>query len=575
MCRLGVRRNPGVADRGTDGCRGRPRGTCHVRYGNQARNGRLDAGVPLPFRDDKPDSAGVVGAREAQAGRRMGVRGNDDVLEQVAKARFDRPLEAGLDLEIVGHRTEMGDLRRGLCEDEAGRVAVFGTRRRKFLERLQTSGEAGEIVLSGAEFAGQLLAASTRTGQLRVTKRPVHTQRIHGLAGAGQPLFGSRAFPACALGFHPEVVALDFEFPQLLDDSDPCPGSMIGGMAKRGRGVDGRKDFAAGGLNVGLEAHDVALKIGVDRFLGRHPLGRFVALGAGFRLRIAPGLELDPCGLATGVQRRHFLLHVRSRPRQVLDLLLIEGDLLLEPADRHLARVRGFPCRRRLPVGLGQFEAQPLERRFYLREVGRGSGLTDARVGQSRACGLDRLAEYAIAIGELHLLPAPQLVTQASVAPRLGGLPLQRAPLLLDLVDDVVNAGEVLLRGFELELGLTPPALVLRDPGRFFDQLPAIGGAGAQDLTDLSLLDDRVGLDAQARIHEQILHIAEAAGFAVDQVLTLARAIEAPHQFDVLDDQRRLFLDRHAAHQLRPRGQGDRAGSATIPRQGHPRRDPR
>ena len=93
---------------------------------------------------------------------------------------------------------------------------------------------------------------------------------------------------------------------------------------------------------------------------------------------------------------------------------------------------------------------------------------------------LDGLAEDAIALRELHFLPAPQLLAQTLVAARLGRLALQRPALLLDLEDDVVDAGEVLLRGFELELGSAAAALVLRNPGGLFDELPPIGRTGAQ-----------------------------------------------------------------------------------------------
>ena len=78
-------------------------------------------------------------------------------------------------------------------------------------------------------------------------------------------------------------------------------------------------------------------------------------------------------------------------------------------------------------------------------------------------------------------------------------------------------------------------------PGGFFDQLPAIGRARAEDLADLSLLDDGVGLDAEAGVHQQVLHVAQAADLAVDQVFALAGSVQPPHQLDVADDQRRLL----------------------------------
>ena len=153
----------------------------------------------------------------------------------------------------------------------------------------------------------------------------------------------------------------------------------------------------------------------------------------------------------------------------------------------------------------------------------------------------------AVPLRELHLLPAPQLLAQPPVAPRLGRLPLQRAALLLDLEDDVVDAGQVLLRRLELQLRGAAAALVLRDAGRFLDQLPPIGRPRAENLADLALLDDRVGLDAEPGVHQQVLHVAQPADLAVDQVFALARSVEPAHQLDVADDQRRLVVQRSTA----------------------------
>ena len=115
--------------------------------------------------------------------------------------------------------------------------------------------------------------------------------------------------------------------------------------------------------------------------------------------------------------------------------------------------------------------------------------------------------------------------------------------MLLHLVHDVVDAREILLRCFELELRGATTALVLRDARGFFDELTAIGRAGTQNLADLSLLDDGVGLHAESGIHQEVLDVPQPAGRAVDQVFTLTGAVEAAHQLDVADDQRNVILD--------------------------------
>jgi len=221
----------------------------------------------------------------------------------------------------------------------------------------------------------------------------------------------------------------------------------------------------------------------------------------------------------------------------------IEGDLLLQPPDRELARMRKLTRFGLGRVCLGQFEPEGFGRRFDLGQVGGRTHFPLTCLRQLRARGLDGRAERAIARGELHLLPAPQFLPQAAIAACLRGLPLQHTALLLHFEDDVVDAGQVLLGGFELELGGSTPALVLGDPGCLFDQLPAIGGPGAQNLADLALLDHRIALDADACVHQQVLDVLQPADLAIDQVLALARSIQTAHQLNVANNERGLVLE--------------------------------
>jgi hypothetical protein len=104
----------------------------------------------------------------------------------------------------------------------------------------------------------------------------------------------------------------------------------------------------------------------------------------------------------------------------VLDLVAIAGrgfDLLpcrtrsAAAAGRSRARCACAASRAEVVrrVGLGQFEAQALERRLDFGQVRGGGRLAVARVGEPRAGRLDRLAESAVALRELDLLPAAQL----------------------------------------------------------------------------------------------------------------------------------------------------------------------
>src|SRR5262249_31518965 len=252
-----------------------------------------------------------------------------------------------------------------------------------------------------------------------------------------------------------------------------------------------------------------------------------------------------------------------------LHLLPVERRLLLQPSDRQLARVRRFARRRRARVRLGQLEAQALERGLDRGQVRRGCRLARPGAGERRPGRVDRLAEQAVTAGELHLLPAPQLFAQPLVAPRLRRLPLERAALLLHLENDVVDARQVLLRGLELQLRRAAPRLVFRHAGRFLDQLPAIRRTRAQDLADLPLLDHRIRLDAETRVHQQVLHVFQAHDLAVDQVFAFPRAIEPPRQLDVADDRRILVEDRLLRRHL----DDELAGRLPVPR--HARRDAR
>jgi hypothetical protein len=89
------------------------------------------------------------------------------------------------------------------------------------------------------------------------------------------------------------------------------------------------------------------------------------------------------------------------------------------------------------------------------------------------------------------------------------------------------------LRRLELQLCGPPARFVLGDPRGLFDELSSVGGTRAEDQPDLSLLDDGVGLGSEARIHEQLVHVAKPADLTVDEIFALARSIEPPRDLDV------------------------------------------
>ena len=188
------------------------------------------------------------------------------------------------------------------------------------------------------------------------------------------------------------------------------------------------------------------------------------------------------------------------------------------------------------PIGLGERKPVPLVRRLQLSHAGRCALLADAGICQTLLGSLDGQRQRGAGAGELHLLPAAQILTQDPVPPRLCRLTLERVPLVVDLEDDVVDAGQVLSCRLDLQLGGPAAALVFRYACRFFEQLAPFQRTCAQDLTDLALLDDRVRLDPHPGVHQQVLDVAQPADPAVDQVLALARPEQSPADLDISNE---------------------------------------
>ncbi len=183
---------------------------------------------------------------------------------------------------------------------------------------------------------------------------------------------------------------------------------------------------------------------------------------------------------------------------------------------------------------LGELCRQAVETLAQFRELGL---LAVNRGGEVGLPGL-RLAEGDAALRELAREARPAAAEDGPVqglplrltlleAARSSGLALQGAQVAFDLADDVVEAQEVRRRLLELHLGDLLARLVARDPGGFLDQPAAFLGLAREDEADLALLDHRVGADAQAGVHEQVLDLLEPHRLAVQAVLRLAAAEDA------------------------------------------------
>ena len=336
----------------------------------------------------------------------------------------------------------------------------------------------------------------------------------------------------------------------------PVPGPVAGGLrlAERGLGlgvllagvVEGLA-LVVGGLTAGV-ALDLRL---VEAFLGALGLG----LGGG-----DAGVGLDGLGLdvpeAGDVGGALLLdsLQVATRGGPALGA---DADLGLQLLDRlgvGLERAGGLAHPPLLPDKCG---AGLLEPGLALRHL-RGQPLRlGAAVAEHRVEAVAFFLEAGDVVGGERQLQAAEPCCDTLVARGLLSLPRQRPDLLLDLLDDVVEAGEVGAGGVEAAEGLGAAALVLGDAGGLFEEPAAVVGVVGEDVLDHRQLDHGVGPGAHAGVHEQVEDVAEPAGGPVEEVLRVARAVEpaGDGNLGVLgreDAARVLDGQRHLGHAQRP-----------------------
>src|SRR5262249_30023534 len=91
---------------------------------------------------------------------------------------------------------------------------------------------------------------------------------------------------------------------------------------------------------------------------------------------------------------------------------------------------------------------------------------------------------------------------------------------------------EVLIDPLELAQGLDLLRLEAGDARRFLEDHPAFLRGRLQEHVHAALLDDAVGVGAGAAAEEHLLHVAEPAQLAVDEVLALAAAVDAAADLD-------------------------------------------
>ncbi len=247
-------------------------------------------------------------------------------------------------------------------------------------------------------------------------------------------------------------------------------------------------------------------------------------------------------GLRT--QRREPFVERRDRLAQrlalALDAVAVGDDgvgLALQPvAARDRRGEIGFDARELRARGL---RVRPMAVQLQLQRVERLAQRRDRRAELRRARGgrgalvlvLLELRRDALALGAARGrraqvredLQVAHARGHLAVAFRAAHLRVELRHAALQFRDEVVHADRVLLGGFEPPQRLVLAREKLADAGGLFEQRAPFGGLGGQDRVDLALRHDRVRTRAEARAHQQLVHVAQPHRRAVDVELRLAR----------------------------------------------------
>ena len=419
--------------------------------------------------DEKAATSLVAGGRQRDAGQRIAARRHHDLLQEVRKTRLDGALVAPLDLQVVGHRSVVGDLAAGR-QDLPRRVSVGRPPRLQLPERLQAGPHHRDLLLARPQIPRPGFDGGACRLELRGLSGPADSGRLQPLAPARALGLRLRTLPPGPFDLGAEVRGLGIESRRGLGEAAMLGSGVVDDVLQRRRRVDRREHFAAGGLDVALPPLDRPLPLGQGPLGVLLPRERRIALDDAPAVRLPLRRQLFVHRIAARLEGHERGSPLLQRRRELGGALPAEIDLLLASLDLQLAAMRRLADRGRLPVGLRQLDPQALAIALQPGQRGGGSPLARPRLVQAPLRGVDGGPEHPAPARETDLLPPAQLVAQPAVAAGLGGLPLERAALFLHLEDDVVDARQVLLRGLELQLRGAAPRLVLRDPRRLFQQ---------------------------------------------------------------------------------------------------------
>ena len=85
----------------------------------------------------------------------------------------------------------------------------------------------------------------------------------------------------------------------------------------------------------------------------------------------------------------------------------------------------------------------------------------------------------------------------------------------------------------QLALGLLLAVAVAGNARRLLKDLTSVGALDRQDGVHLALTDDGVALPAKTGVHEQFVHVLQAAGGLIDEIFALAGTVVAPGHHDL------------------------------------------
>ena len=217
------------------------------------------------------------------------------------------------------------------------------------------------------------------------------------------------------------------------------------------------------------------------------------------------------------------------------DRRLLGLDLLHQFSESGLLGVQ-------LIVKIGEQHFEP----FRLRFTGAGAGGTLVQLAleliERLRLGVEPLRQIAVfhrAEVDTQLLEAIAVFLEAL---GLGCLELDGAELLFYFLNDVLDAGQVLIDPFQLSQRLDLLGLESTDAGGLFEDGAAVLVRGLQKNIDLALGDDAQVVVAGTGAEEEVLDVFEPADLAVDEVFTFAGAVDAAGDLDFRGFRRQLTL---------------------------------